>query len=212
MGQSAATRRKGRETRKALLDAAIAVIARDGLEGFSHRAVATQADASLALTTYYFANKQEFIEQAFERFIELGRPGIDEVWKKAYAALEDWEHGAASRTETIRHLAANAVDYIATANRRSMDGVAFELAFLYQPRLSPLLATSVRDYRKRILSAAEEFCARCGSRDPAIDAELLIGLIIRLEFERLSVAMRNTRKHMEAQLVRLLDMMLAHKP
>lgn len=211
MGQAAATRKKGQETRKALLDAAIAVIARGGLEGFNHRAVAKEADASLALTTYYFASKQDLIEQAFERFVERGRPGLADVWEKANAALEKWENGA-DRATTIDTLAANAIDYITTANRRAMDGVAFELAFLYQPRLSPELASDVRAYRKRILSAAEEFCVHCGSQDPSVDAELLIGLILRLEFERLSVAIRNTRKTMKGQLVRLLDMILAERP
>lgn len=211
MAQAAATRKKGQETRKALLDAAITVIAQDGLEGFNHRAVAAQAEASLALTTYYFASKQDLIEQAFERFVERGRPGLADVWDRANSALEEWDAGS-DRNNIIGKLADNAIDYIATANRRSMDGVAFELAFLYQPRLSPELAGQVRQYRKRILSAAEDFCVRCGSNTPATDAELLIGLILRLEFERLSVAIRNTRKHMKAQLVRLLDMILAERP
>ena len=211
MVQVAERRKKGVETRKALLDAAIAVIARDGLEGFSHRAVAGEAGASLALTTYYFASKQDLIEQAFERFVERGEPGLAFVWERAHEAVDRWRNGA-GRRETIDQLADNAVAFIAQTNKPETDGVAFELAFLYQPRLSPRLAGQVRSYRKRILDAAETFCRRCGSLAPAADAELMIGLVLRLEFERLSVAMRPTRRHMKAQLVRLLDMILAEAP
>ena len=211
MAQTAEHRKKGVETRKTLLDAAIAVIARDGLEGFSHRAVAGQAGASLALTTYYFASKQDLIEQAFERFVERGEPGLAYVWDRANETINRWREGA-DREGVIDQLADNAVAFIAQTNKSETDGVAFELAFLYQPRLSPALAGQVRGYRKRILEAAEAFCERCGSAAPAADAELLIGLVLRLEFERLSVAMRPTRRHMRAQLVRLLDMILAEAP
>ncbi|MEM1396294.1 MAG: hypothetical protein AAGH38_02455, partial [Pseudomonadota bacterium] len=204
MSQTTATRRKGQETRNALLDAAISVIARDGLEGFNHRSVATEAESSLALTTYYFANKQDLIEQAFERFVERSTPALATVWETANTTLDAWEAGA-DRNYVLRTLADEAVDYIVTTDESSTEGVAFELAFLYQPRLSPPLATAVQQYRTRIIGSAIEFCERCGSLNSTTDAALLVGLVRRLEFEQLSGAITNSRNHMKSQVLRLLD-------
>ncbi len=202
-----ATRDKGKRSREALLDAAIALIAREGLEAVSHRAVAREADASPALTTYYFASKTDLLVQAFDHFAARGEPRISQVWASAYAVLTRREEGL-SRTRAITELAELAADFICVEPRPEPDGVAFELAFLYAPRLDAELAAIVRAYRGRILSPAIRFCEMAGSDDPRTDAELLIGAILRLEFEQLSVAVRTSRAHVRAQLERLLSLIL----
>jgi DNA-binding transcriptional regulator YbjK len=198
---------KGKRSREALLVAAITLIARDGLEAVSHRAVAIEAQASLALTTYYFVSKTDLLLQAFEHFAASGEPSIAEVWTRADAILEQGD-AATGRMQTIARLADLATDYICRRPRPEPDGVAFELAFLYAPRLEPELAHVVRAYRERILASAIRFCERAGSAAPYTDAELLIGAILRLEFEQLSVAVRTSRDNVRMQLERLLALIL----
>jgi TetR/AcrR family transcriptional regulator, regulator of biofilm formation and stress response len=53
--------------REALVEAALRVLLRDGPRGLSHRAVAAEADLPLAATTYYFASKEELLEEALQR-------------------------------------------------------------------------------------------------------------------------------------------------
>jgi DNA-binding transcriptional regulator YbjK len=47
---------RGAATRQAIVDGALTVVAAEGVEGLSHRAVAAQAGVSLASTTYHFAS------------------------------------------------------------------------------------------------------------------------------------------------------------
>jgi DNA-binding transcriptional regulator YbjK len=50
--------------RDAILEAALRVIDRRGVDGLTHRAVAAEAGVSLASTTYHFASKQALVEEA----------------------------------------------------------------------------------------------------------------------------------------------------
>lgn len=204
--------KRGIEKRESLLDAAITVIARDGLEGFSHRAVAAEAGASLASTTYYFSSKNDLILQAFEQFTSRGAPRTEAVWQAAHHALDGWHAGQVDRTQTIGRLADLALEYVIGAPGMSREGVAFELAFLYQPRLDPELARHIGEYRMRVFKPARDFLTRCGSALPDIDTEIFIGLILRLELENLSRAIETPPERVRAQLVRFFDTIMADQP
>jgi DNA-binding transcriptional regulator YbjK len=53
------TRTRGGQTRQKILDATLRVIAREGVRGTTHRAIASEADVQLSLTTYYFKDLNE---------------------------------------------------------------------------------------------------------------------------------------------------------
>ena len=78
--------------RTELLDAATAVIARDGFAGASLRNVAEQAGCSTGAVTYYFANKEEMmaavIESQFDVFDEMLKGSEDKV--DIRAGLKRW--------------------------------------------------------------------------------------------------------------------------
>lgn len=57
-------------TRAKIADGAIQVLARMGVEGLTHRAVARAAGVSLAATTYHFDSKAEIVEQASKTLLE----------------------------------------------------------------------------------------------------------------------------------------------
>lgn len=199
---------RGARTREQLLDGAIRLIAASGLEGFSHRAVAKEAGLAPALTTYYFADKAELLAEAFRHFAQRGEPGLQALWTAALDLVERRGRDL-DRAGVIEALTGLATDYICLAERPEHDGVAFELAFFYAPRLEPELAEEVRRYRARLHDAARGFCRRGGSPDPETDAELLVGAILRLEFEQLSAAAPAPRERVAAQLKRLIDTILA---
>ncbi len=55
------------ETQEQILDAAMQIIVRDGLEETSMRAVAEEADVSLGLLSYHFQGKENMVVAAFQR-------------------------------------------------------------------------------------------------------------------------------------------------
>ena len=71
------------DRRTRILDAALAVLGRDGISGVSMRAVAREADLSLGLANYYFSDKHGLIVAALERIADADaamvadRPGGD---------------------------------------------------------------------------------------------------------------------------------------
>lgn len=70
-----------RDREAAILDAALAVLARDGIGGVSMRAVAREAEVSLGLASYYFADKTALVAAALRRIAEedlaIVRPAVD---------------------------------------------------------------------------------------------------------------------------------------
>jgi len=206
-----AERRRGKQTREALLDAAITVIARVGFEAVSHRAVADQARLSPALTTYYFSSKQDLVLQAFEHHVAKGLPVIDGLWQQGFAILDAC--GEAQPTaETVEQLATLAANFLCLPENRHREEIAFELAFFHQPRLEPELAEHVRAYRERMRQPALEFCRRCRSAEPEVDADLLMGLIARLEFEQLNQTIDVSVDRAAAQLRRLVSLIMGLHP
>jgi len=55
---------RGERRRRAILDATLALVGREGTAAVTHRAVAAEAGVPLAATTYYFDSKEELIRDA----------------------------------------------------------------------------------------------------------------------------------------------------
>ena len=86
------------ETQEQILDAAMEVIVRDGLDSTSMRAVAEEADVSLGLLSYHFDGKENLVVAAFQRaadqLIDHTSRRIDEAGtdprERIRAALRSW--------------------------------------------------------------------------------------------------------------------------
>ena len=86
------------ETQEQILDAAMDVIVRDGLDSTSMRAVAEEADVSLGLLSYHFEGKEKLVVAAFqratERLMQLIADRMAEVGDdpraRVKAALRSW--------------------------------------------------------------------------------------------------------------------------
>lgn len=57
---------RGRRTREAMIEAAIALLREGGASSVTHRAVAARGGTSLAATTYHFATLDDLLVEAFE--------------------------------------------------------------------------------------------------------------------------------------------------
>jgi DNA-binding transcriptional regulator YbjK len=60
---------RGERRRDAILEAALRVVAEQGVAAVTHRAVAAEADVPLASTTYYFESLDELLEAALFMFV-----------------------------------------------------------------------------------------------------------------------------------------------
>jgi DNA-binding transcriptional regulator YbjK len=65
------------DRRTLLINAAVGLIAREGLAAVSHRTVAKAAGVPLGATTYYFASKTELLREALEVLADLEIRGLE---------------------------------------------------------------------------------------------------------------------------------------
>jgi TetR/AcrR family transcriptional regulator, regulator of biofilm formation and stress response len=95
MTETDGRRLRGRERRQQLIDAALVVLERDGLAGFSHRAVAAEAGVALASATYHFDGIDDLavsaMLEATDQFKQalLARSGTAGVSEYAAALAEE---------------------------------------------------------------------------------------------------------------------------
>jgi len=82
---------KGRERRRAIIEAAAAIIREEGPNAVTHRAVAARAGCSLSATTYYFSGLDELLAEA-------GTLNIRRWAGRAEAVADSIEAGDVPRT------------------------------------------------------------------------------------------------------------------
>lgn len=132
----AAARPRYGEGRDALLDAAISVIANQGLRGLTIRAVAAEAGVSHGLVRHHFGSRAALVEATLLRSVEIaidasslapGSGAIDEISADLGAAVEEreemlafqWELllEARRRPELMPHVTRMYDDYVAVVER-----------------------------------------------------------------------------------------------
>lgn len=75
-------RRYDPDRRERIAAAAIEVVARDGIDGLTHRAVARQAGVPLGSTSYHFADKDELLLSAVELAERTNRALLTEIFER----------------------------------------------------------------------------------------------------------------------------------
>jgi DNA-binding transcriptional regulator YbjK len=182
-----ARRQRGERRRRAILEAALRVIGRDGVAGLTHRAVAEEAGVPLAATTYYFASKADVLREAAELAIER--------------ADADTGVPAAPRPARPERLAAALATLLAgtdPAERLVQHEIGLEAA------RSPALRGLVFSWAERERVQLRPWLAAAGSRDPAGDARIVQSAMLGIELEALTRGARVDARAARRQLGRLL--------
>ncbi|MEV1093533.1 TetR/AcrR family transcriptional regulator [Streptomyces microflavus] len=103
-----ATGRTDPDRRDRIIDAALGLIADEGVAGISHRKVAARAGVPLGSMTYHFASMDELLHEAFTRFSGT-----------IVAVFED-RLGAAATPDEAREAVADLVHHLSGGNQREL--------------------------------------------------------------------------------------------
>ncbi len=186
------TRPRGEKTRNKILDATLTVIARDGVRGTTHRAIAKAAGVQLSLTTYYFKDLNELISLAFEAFMERDHGALARQWDRAFRYLDQFSPEALRDDDTRRRIVdyctKRIVDHVRHGLKEHPEGLAVEHHFFYEALNDPKLQELSALHRSRLLQPMVRFCEYFNTDDPETDASLLFGTITRLEYQALPSA------------------------
>ncbi|MEM8547466.1 MAG: TetR family transcriptional regulator [Pseudomonadota bacterium] len=173
-------RARGEQTRARIIEAALDVIAEGGVGAVTHRAVARQADVQLSLTTYYFKDLNTLLLEAFEHFAKRGRPELDALWDTVFSEMEP------GRPASVEQLTAVATDYIWAQVQERPRGLSVEQSFFNYARLDAAVRPLADAHLAALRAPLVKLCERLGTALPELDGTLLLGTLMRLEYEAAS--------------------------
>ena len=179
---------ESRERRRAILEATLRIIVREGMRGVRHRAIAREAGVPLAATTYYFKDLSDLIADAFNLYAEDTLRETQDLERGSLAALEQYAPGdlrdPEARADLAHALARQLVAHVGAQVRRR-DARILEHAFRNEALRNEKLAAIAQVPHARTLASIADFLERCGTSDPESDARLIFGCILELEYEML---------------------------
>jgi TetR/AcrR family transcriptional regulator, regulator of biofilm formation and stress response len=191
---AAVAQRATQGRREQILEAALRVIGRSGREAVTHRAVAEEAGVPLGSTTYYFDSRDDLLAEALEH--------VAAEAVRRYARLAGELRSVSSPEELADGLLS---ELIAAAENRTAYIAEYEL-WLEAGRRPELreAAQSWCDAEQLAVAGALE---SLGSREPAIDASLVVAAIDGLG-ERLLGREEDpakAAKELRPELIRLIE-------
>lgn len=164
------------------------VIARDGVRGVTHRTVAAEAGVNLSLTTYYFVDRYDLIASAFRAFVADVHDELEGAWDGVFRHLEKLREkgdGPKQRAAMRDYVTRRITGYVSGKIVDRPLGLAVEHHFFFEALFDPRLTELARQHRARLMVPLVQLCEFFGAADPTLDADLLFGTIIRLEYESL---------------------------
>jgi DNA-binding transcriptional regulator YbjK len=154
---------RSRVRRDALLRAAVALIAEEGVRAVTHRAVAARARVPLAATTYYFESIQQLTEEALRRHVT---DRIGELNKLAEAA--------ASGSRTAEQVARR---FVRALLARDRDSTIAQFEVFLEAARNPALQESVTEAIDAFEQLAYVTVSALGARRPAQAAAAFVAVV-----------------------------------
>jgi DNA-binding transcriptional regulator YbjK len=152
------------DRRRLIVEAALRVIARDGVNAVTHRAVAAEADVALASTTYHFSSKAEIVTEALELAID-----------RSIAAVE--RHTSPPRPATPGALVDRLVELVEALCGDDQAPLAAQYELLIEAGRSPELRQVAERWDGAYMGGLRAIAAAAGIRDPDETAAILSDLI-----------------------------------
>ncbi|MTI14098.1 TetR/AcrR family transcriptional regulator [Sansalvadorimonas verongulae] len=188
--QGRKTSRAGSEQRrKAILEAALRIVVREGVRGVRHRAVAKEADVPLSATTYYFKDISDLITDTFTLFVEVGTDKYRSFWDESEEVLSDALHQIRDVPEKRPVMMAFLIDLVVRYLRKQLlehrDYLLAEQAFRLECLRNDNLKTIASKHAAYLHTDLKRLFSEVGSKAPDMDAVLMTELIFAAEYKGL---------------------------
>lgn len=181
--------REGSEQRRlTILRATLRVVARDGVRGVRHRAVAAEAGVPLSATTYYFKDIHDLLADAFTLYAKESMESyIDPFWSRANLWLSAYPEGVRNHPdqlpEVVDHLASMGAEYVFMRLESLRDNVIIDNAFRYAALTDVRMHALALQHDHRLQANFIRLLAYLGAQEAELAARSLMCLVRRLEFE-----------------------------
>lgn len=167
---------RAEETRRNVLDATLRVLARVGPHGVTHRAVAAEAGASVRAATYYFASRDELLQEALAHYTR----GAIERFRLIEQALES--AGSISVNDAADALAAIVLADVVG----DRVGLIAEYELALEAARTPALERTYREFQAALEAMLATHARALGATEPKVAARLVLATLRGLEIEALA--------------------------
>lgn len=191
---------KGKQRKKEITEATLRVIVQSGVQGVTHRAVAQEAGVQLRLTTYYFKDKEDLINEAFVHFADQGKSsmaGFIELANDHLAQFTEAERKNLTKKNRLKiyeAFSALASEYMIHNLKNNRDHIAVQQAFLNEAIENRLIRELHKDHRQKLIAQVIELCRIANQDDPEIDAELFVNAFEKMEYDGICTPARKLDK------------------
>lgn len=186
--------RKGVKRKSEIVDAALRIIGRDGIQGVSMRAVAAEASVPLGTASYYFSDKDELIEAAFLRHTQRETARV----VSAIANL--------GRDLTSTEVASRLADFVIQGLTEYREQLITEYQFLNESVRRENLRRASAAWLQSLTAHLEATVTALSSSSPKTDARLILAVLAGLEVDNLGARPGPAdRRAIRAMLERLLQ-------
>jgi DNA-binding transcriptional regulator YbjK len=185
-------RSKGEQTRNQILNAAIEILATQGIKGTTHRAVANHAQLQLSLTTYYFKDIQELVHEAFmlSSTKTVSRAGA--AWLPAFEILDSYTKTQLKikslRNELAEVLATMATNYLVNKIKEHPTELAIEQLLFTEIQITPQLRELAQTHRHALILPFIQLCSYFNKTNASVDADIMLTLFTQIEYRNLVIS------------------------
>jgi len=183
-------RSKGERTREKILLAAIDVLAINGIKGTTHRAIANYAEIQLSLTTYYFKDIRELVQQAFQLNSDHLKDRTDTILHKAFTSLENVDKSSlrkvAIKSELCEKLTEMTASYLFENIKKEAISLAVEQLMFTTMQVSPELKKLAHEHEQSQLRPFTKLASYFNKKDPEVDAKMMRTIFSQLQYSQLT--------------------------
>jgi len=175
---------RGIQRKTRILEAALRLISRFGINGVTHRAVAHEAKVSLSATTYYFDSKESLLQEAFAYYAKTRLEDVNSL-------SDRFPNTEYSLDESIQLL----TDIVIEELGLNRDALIAEYEMVLELTRNNALKDAYQEWQNELLKRLQITAKKLGSEDAKNDARIILAVMRGLQMESLSHSPENPNRN-----------------
>lgn len=180
---------KGEKTKNKILIATIEVLALKGIKATTHRAIAKHAQLQLSLTTYYFKDIQQLIEQAFKLNSNQLISRTDKILGTALSFISELNRKELKKVvmkeALCQRLSTIMTSYLINNIEQCPYSLAVEQLMFSEVQVSIQLRLLTQKHESTQLLHFEKLCKFFNKNDAELDAKIMYNVFSQLQYSQL---------------------------
>lgn len=168
---------EGVDRREALLEAAIRVVAQQGMRGLTHRAVEVEAGVPHGSTTYYFGTRRDLLVALMAHMRDRGQRAVEPIAQGLALSLAD-----RSKPVDLDAIATALVAFVDSSAEVELARYELQVTAARDPEMKQLMTEQCDVFRKMCMPIV----IACGSSNPVRDSHVVQAAVDGWMLDRLT--------------------------